>query len=429
MYDVAIIGAGPSGIFCGLELAKTAGLNVVMIDEGTSFWKKRCSFIDNGRCAKCSSCSTLAGFGGSAFFNPGKLSLYPAGSGLKHLLGGEECCKALYARVIAIMEKFGLNVSNEYQISEIPNLPYDNSIKVKYYNSYPVSKGKMNAFISEVQKILENNIELMMECHVNSIEKDKQWKLLLKNGDVIYAKYIAIGTGEYGYQWWKTIADKFGVKRICSNLDIGIRIEFSSKALEKYWPYHKDLKIIMRAPDNSEIRTYCVIKNGITVPCFYGDYTVWDGIADNNSDTAGMTIFNRVSESELGNDKVSYANKYLTNFYSKTSLPQSCSLSQFMNTDIWKQFVFEKHIYENLKFGIKKIFGYLEIDMTCISKIYVPVIDNLWQKCDVNNTFETTVKDMFVMGDATGIARGIMQSALSGIVVADSIKRGVKTNV
>lgn len=425
MYDVAIIGAGPAGLFCALVLVKSTDLRVVIIDEGDSFEKKHCHYINHFHCAKCHSCSTLTGFGGAAFFNPGKLSLYPAGSGLLSVFGDEEYCKWLYSYVIKIMKEFGLDIPNNYETIPIPNMPLNDSTKIKYYNSYPVTRSKMNHFVRAVQDFLKHRTVLKMNHRVMSIQKNRHWELLFGDGSIVRSQKIAISTGEFGYRWWNEVANKLGVKRINSSLDIGIRIEFPADQLEKYWPYHKDLKIITKAPDGSELRTYCVLKNGIVVPCYYGDYTVLDGISDVNSCLAGMTIFNRVDEDTLGIDKVSYANQYLKSFYSNNMTPQSCSAFQFLNTDRWRQFAFERQIYENLKFGLHTISQYLGIDQNLILKVHAPVIDNLWKKCDVSDYFETSVRDIYIMGDATGIARGIMQSAVTGVAVANGIKRSV----
>lgn len=426
MYDVAIIGAGPAGLFCALVLTKSTDIKVVIIDEGNSFEKKSCPFINYFHCAKCKSCSTLSGFGGAAFFNPGKLSLYPAGSGLQAILGGEKRCKQMYSDVINIMVEHGIEISNNYEISRIPDVPIDDSIRIKYYNSHPVTRSKMNQFATSVQRVLSNRAVLKMNSRVTSIQKNDQWEMLLEDGNIIKARNIAIGTGESGFRWWDMIADQIGVRRYHSKLDIGIRIEFPPNQLEKYWPYHKDLKILTTAPDGSELRTYCVLKNGIVVPCYYGDYTVLDGICDDASMYAGMTIFNRVDNSFLGVDKVRYVDRYLKSFYTINTNPQSCSALQFLNTDIWKQFAFDERLYTNLKFGLQTVSKYLGIDYKLISKVHVPVIDNLWEKCEVNEYFETTANGIYIMGDATGLARGIMQAAVTGVTVAYGILRSVE---
>ena len=70
-YDVAIIGAGPGGIFSAYELTKLApSLRVAVFEAGHSLEKRHCP-IDGKKvksCIGCKSCSIMSGFGGAARF-------------------------------------------------------------------------------------------------------------------------------------------------------------------------------------------------------------------------------------------------------------------------------------------------------------------------------------------------------------------------
>lgn len=81
-YDVLIIGAGPSGLFCAYELFQKTNMRIAILDMGRPYMEKKCSLLAKQKCSNCKPCSTLTGEGGSAFFHAGKLSFYPAGSGL-----------------------------------------------------------------------------------------------------------------------------------------------------------------------------------------------------------------------------------------------------------------------------------------------------------------------------------------------------------
>ena len=69
-YDVIIIGAGPSGIFCAYELLiECRVLMVLMIEigrEGESRqWPKR----KTKKCVNCKPCSITTGFAGAGAFS------------------------------------------------------------------------------------------------------------------------------------------------------------------------------------------------------------------------------------------------------------------------------------------------------------------------------------------------------------------------
>ena len=77
-YDVAIVGAGPGGIYAAYELMKkNSKLSVVVLEAGHS-WEKRHCPIDGKKiksCISCKSCSIMSGFGGAGAFSDGKYNI------------------------------------------------------------------------------------------------------------------------------------------------------------------------------------------------------------------------------------------------------------------------------------------------------------------------------------------------------------------
>ena len=88
-YDVIIIGAGPSGIFCAYELIKEKPeLNILMIEKGRPIEKRVCPKRTTKVCVGCKPCSITTGFAGAGAFSDGKLSLsYEVGGDLPTLIG------------------------------------------------------------------------------------------------------------------------------------------------------------------------------------------------------------------------------------------------------------------------------------------------------------------------------------------------------
>ena len=96
-YDVIIIGAGPSGIFCAYELKKqNKDLKVLMIEKGRSIDKRMCPKRKTLKCVSCKPCSITTGFAGAGAFSDGKLSLSPdVGGHLPEILGYDETKKLI----------------------------------------------------------------------------------------------------------------------------------------------------------------------------------------------------------------------------------------------------------------------------------------------------------------------------------------------
>ena len=93
-YDVAIVGAGPGGIYAAYELMKKdPALSVVVLEAGHSLEKRHCP-IDGKKiktCISCKSCSIMSGFGGAGAFSDGKYNITnDFGGTLYEYIGKEE---------------------------------------------------------------------------------------------------------------------------------------------------------------------------------------------------------------------------------------------------------------------------------------------------------------------------------------------------
>ena len=78
-YDVAIIGAGPAGLFTAYELIENnPSLKIVILDKGQFAKKRICPMNKYGTpCKNCNPCAILSGYGGAGTFSDGKLNLFP----------------------------------------------------------------------------------------------------------------------------------------------------------------------------------------------------------------------------------------------------------------------------------------------------------------------------------------------------------------
>ena len=118
MYNVAIIGAGPAGIFAALEITKLRPeWKVVIVEKGLRIEQRKC-FLREGfeKCPNCKKCGLLCGWGGAGAFSDGKLTLTPdVGGHLTDYLPRtkvEELIKYtddLYLKFGATDEVFGTN--------------------------------------------------------------------------------------------------------------------------------------------------------------------------------------------------------------------------------------------------------------------------------------------------------------------------------
>ena len=79
MYNVAIVGGGPAGIFAALEIMKLKpDWKVVLIEKGQKIENRKCPLREGSPiCTNCKRCGLLCGWGGAGAFSDGKLTLTP----------------------------------------------------------------------------------------------------------------------------------------------------------------------------------------------------------------------------------------------------------------------------------------------------------------------------------------------------------------
>src|SRR5271169_2731434 len=76
-YNVIIVGAGPAGIFCALELiSHTQTLKVLIIEQGKDIDRRSCPMNAGEKvCMSCPECELISGWGGAGAYSDGKLTL------------------------------------------------------------------------------------------------------------------------------------------------------------------------------------------------------------------------------------------------------------------------------------------------------------------------------------------------------------------
>ena len=78
-YDVAIIGAGPAGLFTAYKLIEeNKKLKIVLLERGSDVEHRVCPMNKNKiPCQNCNPCAILSGYGGAGTFSDGKLNFIP----------------------------------------------------------------------------------------------------------------------------------------------------------------------------------------------------------------------------------------------------------------------------------------------------------------------------------------------------------------
>ena len=452
MYDVLIIGAGPTGMFAALELMKS-GKKIAMVDAGLDLEKKECKIETEGVCKYCKpTCHILGGYGGAQFFEGTKLSIYPAGSGLVDFCGGVEKTKEMYNYVDELLEKYGKEKRVFPNMEKVESLKKDFKnvgIEMKYYNAQKVSKNTMNKIATNIRKDLETNgVDIFTEEQViDIIGKNNDFTVITKKNKNYKTKKIIFAVGRIGSRKLTSLADKLNINYEDEEqeIEIGVRIEAPYYIFDKINNLHNDLKLKVKINENEELRTFCQDYKGYITKCVYnlsGDKIVssLDGHII-GTDEEGGKLSNVVNLAVHHRYKVDFSIDEIYQLISKINKkgkPIVQSLKNFMEdsnkenilkNELSMPDVFEDNINNYLpertcnllKEFIKQIDKVIPGFADGTNTVYAPSFEMGWKKFEIDNTMQTNVKGIYIGGDATGHFRGAMQSMASGILIAKHI--------
>ena len=108
--DVAIVGAGPAGLFAAYEIiVKSNGkLKVIVVEQGHDVDKRKCPLQEYSLCTHCQICNVMGGVGGAGTLSSGLLNLRPdIGGNLFELVKDEKLAWDLVNYVDSVFLSYG----------------------------------------------------------------------------------------------------------------------------------------------------------------------------------------------------------------------------------------------------------------------------------------------------------------------------------
>ena len=279
-YDIIIVGAGPSGVFCAYNLInKYPSKKILMIEKGRSIEDRKCPKRISGKCMNCNPCNITTGFSGAGAFSDGKLTLASSetGGSLSELIDEEEV-KRLIKEVDDIYLKFGADehlygVNNVEDIERIRHKAIQANMKlidspIRHLGteaSYEIYGTLQEYLIANGVKILFNT--MVQDLIVDTDVKDGVSRKVISGvkcsfNEIYEAPIIVVGAGREGSAWFKDMCDKHGIKSEPGIVDIGVRVECRDEVMKELNKLYESKLVYMTKTYADKVRTFCQNPSG-----------------------------------------------------------------------------------------------------------------------------------------------------------------------
>jgi uncharacterized FAD-dependent dehydrogenase len=457
-YDVIIIGAGPSGIFCAYELIKeNKDLKILMVEKGRPIEKRLCPKRTTKQCIGCQPCAITTGFAGAGAFSDGKLSLSPdVGGNLPDILGYDRAME-LIKESDDIYLKFGADtnvygVDKEAEIREIRRRAINANLKLIECPIRHLGTEEGYKIYTRLQEhLLAEGVEMIFNTMVmDIIIEDKQAKgIVTSKGDTFYAKEIVSAIGREGSDWFSSICKDHGIETKVGTVDIGVRVEVRDEVMEFLNKNLYEAKLVYYTPTfDDKVRTFCTNPSGEVATEYYeNNLAVVNGHAykskeykTNNTNFAILVSKNFTkpfkTPIEYGKHISQLSNmlcggRILVQTFGdfqrgrRTTEERLCrnnlipTLKDAVPGDL--SLVFPHRIMVDIKemlLALDKVTPGIASDETLLYGVEVKFYSN---KVVVNTDFETSVQGLRAIGDGAAVTRGLQQASANGISVARSI--------
>ncbi len=270
-YDIAIIGAGPGGIFTAYELISgRPDLNVAVFELGHALHKRKCP-IDGKKvksCIGCKTCSIMSGFGGAGAFSDGKYNVTNDFGGTLYEYIGKEKALELMHYVDKINMRYGGEGTKMYSTTgtSIKKLCIQNGLQLLDASVRHLGTDINYQVLGNLYDNLKDQVHFFFDTAVEHVEKEPEGYRLTTSAGVFTCKDCVISVGRSGSKWMETVCREMDIPTRSNRVDIGVRVELPAVVFSHLTDELYESKIVYRTEKfEDKVRTFCMNPHGIVV--------------------------------------------------------------------------------------------------------------------------------------------------------------------
>lgn len=457
-YDVIIIGAGPGGIFAAMDLAKkNKELKILMLEKGNSIEKRICPKRQTNVCIGCKPCNITTGFAGAGAYSDGKLSLSPDVGGELPEYIGYNTTVDLIKYVDDLYIEFGADkrvhgLDDPDKIRDIRTKAIQSNLKLIECPVRHMGTEVGYTIYQRIQNYLINDlgIDIKFRSPVQSlVVEDNAVVGVVAKGETYRADKVLVAVGRDGSEWFTSMCEEYKVETKVGKIDIGVRLETRNEVMQEINEALYEGKLVYYTPTfDDSVRTFCSNPGGVVSTEYYDNQlAVVNGHSykSDNLKTHNTNFALLVSKSftEPFKEAVAYGkhiaglgnmltgNKIMVQRYGDFLRGRRTTEERLMRNNIRPTLIdavpgdlclvlpyrIMKDIVEMIQ-ALDHVSPGLASDETLLYGVEVKFYSN---KVTVDKNFQSSIKNLYVLGDGAGVTRGLMQASANGVYVARNL--------
>jgi hypothetical protein len=439
--DICIIGLGPAGLGAAFELSKSSTASkLICIDQGGTINTRSCGILEKTEWGKEEFCSVTSGLGGCSLLSGGKISNYPAGSGLQEVVGNTMSKKALQESIDVLNHYLHLKNARVGCAERKDEQTFfeQHGFEYRYFESYKFSRSSLIKAYEDIHNSIKSKgAKTLFNTTLENIKIDNSmFKLALdSHGEKIeiVANIVILALGRSGRRTAERLNKELNLGAKPGQLDVGVRLEFQSSYMIGNNHLHEDLKLLFQMS-----RTFCVCRGGRIAPYRINGALFTEGNYDSEVDT-GLTNLAILTRMDPSQDNMSLLkeietkaikmrkgklilqplSEYLGGKKEDLRLLPSLPDSVFIRGSI--DDCFPDYIGAQIRDSV------LYFASRLIPKNWWPNTNVFAPEVDYPGVFFPIKPDfsvrprLFMIGDCVGLFRGIAQAFASGIICAKGL--------
>ena len=458
---VVIVGAGPAGLFAAFKLSKNENFDIQVLEKGLE--NRKCPSIENKiNCINCNICSITEGLGGAGAYSDGKFPITNDFGGALYRYTGKDKAISLMKQVDSYNRFFYENLELDFSFPKIFSSKDSKYKKLCTQNNLHLLDADIRHLGSDIgkiiykelyKKLLDQRVKFSFQSEVCSVRlnNDNTYTIDYKNQITrniisIEADIVIVATGRSGSKW---VADQLckdlKIKTSNNRIDIGIRFECPNEVWNHITEELYESKIVYKTKTYEDlVRTFCMNPSGSVVTEKSNNIITVNGHSYEDlslkTDNTNFALLVSKHFTEPFNDSNEYGEAIarLSNMLSGGALVQRYgdlirgkrttkqrllenTVKPTLNAEPGDlSLVLPKRILDDILEMIEKLNVIAPGMINDDNLLYGTEIKQYNCTVEVDNSLQAK-KNLYIIGDCSGVTHSLSQASASGLHVAYSI--------